>query len=98
MSAPDVIAFPRGEGIGSADVRLTVPVSGQLVPFPSSSGGLTAGDTRTLTELVLALHGEWRCQVERDGCGELWAAMGCRQPAPDQPSAFLSAGSRVGCC
>lgn len=87
MSLPTVVAFPRGTGSGR--VRPAAPRVGQLILFPSASGGLTAKDTRTLTDLILALHGDWRCQIERDGCGELWAVIGARQPVSGCPSCFL---------
>lgn len=66
-----------------------VPVAPVTLAMAYSSGGLTVEDARTLMNLILALQGEWRCQIERDGCGELWAAIGARQPRAGHPSIFL---------
>lgn len=89
MSLPKVVALSRQRERGRIHVPSGTHLSAQLIPFPSASGGLTARDTGILTDLILALRGEWRCRIERDGCGELWAAVDARQPAAGQPSAFL---------
>ena len=71
----------------NASWRVQVPPVKLALAY--SSGGLTADDVRTLTNLIFALQGEWRCQIERDGCGELWAAIGARQARAGHPSIFL---------
>lgn len=84
-----VVPLPECTEGASARLLLSRPAFGELIPFPSPSGGLTAADTGTLRNLILALQGEWRCQIERDGRRELWAVIGSRLPAPNTPSAFL---------
>lgn len=87
--ASNVVAFPKRTAGASACVPPSGPAYGELLPFPSPTGGLTPYDTRTLCNLIFALQGEWRCQIERDGGRELWAVVGARLPMPNKPLTFL---------
>jgi hypothetical protein len=53
------------------NVSKRVQVSPVTLAVTHPSGGITAEDARTVTSLIFALQGEWRCQIGQDGCGEL---------------------------
>lgn len=67
------------------------PALGEQTLLPSSFGGLTAADTRTLCDLVFTLQDEWRCQIGRDGRQEVWVVVGARRPTSNTLSTFLIA-------